>query len=181
MIVCHLWCCVGVSRAVKYLGCVSLALLSLNLKAADRDYFQPAVYSEVGGWVVNKGSPQEVSSVYASIWRWDQNGFSTKLESVLPSKWKLQRYYHGKLEDGQYTFILGVCQTNPAPIRTGAYWSHPTYDASLPVPCYCQSGTFDYDVQWCDSAPTKPPSSPPKQMGDPNPVEMRPLRVKGIQ
>jgi hypothetical protein len=77
------------------------------------------------------------------------------LNHELPGRWKCQRYYNGVVEPRQYTWVKGICQRDPAPIRTGSDWSHPSYIESASPPCACASQEkFDRSGEWCTGTPS---------------------------
>lgn len=117
--------------------------------------FKPLIYAEIAGWVAPQETPDLVCDLLADAWGWDESPFSYALELELPARWRCQRFYNGAREPSQYTYILGRCQSNPAPIRTGSDWSHPLYDMNNAVPCSCISPKmFDRAVEWCTGAPS---------------------------
>jgi YD repeat-containing protein len=153
----------------SYRGCVfSFLLLSFCITAKAADYFPPLAYSESGAWVLNQSSPSRACNLYASLWKWDVKGYTAKLERVQPGLWVCQRYYLGARDDHMYTYIRGVCQISPAPIKKGSYWEHPSYTPEKSSLCYCPgSKVFDNSIQWCDWPLSSVPSLP-KQAGLPS-------------
>ncbi len=136
-----------------------------------RNYFAELAYVEPNATGIRGASPEAVCASLANAWGWNVNGYNMQVEQDLPGRWRCQRYYNGVKEPSWYTWILGVCQVNPAPLRTGSNWAHPYWDEAV-GDCYCSAPRlFDATIEWCDSVPPAPPIHRDDTCTEGNPVQ----------
>jgi hypothetical protein len=136
-------------------ACALLLSLLPSIGAAAPYYFAAQIFDETGGWVTRRESPQAACDAYAVLWGWNVAPYSAVLQDHLPGRWKCQRLRNGAVEPTWYTWIVGRCQKDPAPILTGSDWSHPAYDESTSPSCWCSSPKiFDRGFEWCTASPS---------------------------
>lgn len=145
------------SRWAHYLVAIGLHVFfpwHTTMAQDDKNYFPYQIYELDGRqWVPRMYDPASVCDAYAQAWGWNVPPKSYSFHQDLPGRWRCQRWYDGVIEPSQYTWIVGACQVDPAPIKTGSYWSHPYPDEQVGQ-CYCSSNKyFDPGVEWCNYDP----------------------------